>query len=444
MDTVRFRPASSRDGGVLLEAVGIGEPWELDGGLWLGFARRPVMLTLDGDLTDPVVSARLGGLVHAGFNFGARVRVGLALPVALYQVGDHPETGEALPSGGVGDLRLLPQVMILDPDRAWLGLSLSAPIGFPTGNKEGLLGESGPSIQPRVTLEKRFDVPTHRLLRFSVGVEAGWLFRPRTTLLDLDSAGEFTFGLGARWMPSETFRMGTEVVAGIGQGSNARRGEWLTWARVSPGRQKRFDVVGGVSVGLGQGVGTPEGRIFAGLRVRLDTRRRAQVVQRPDDDLDPTLAAVDPGPQPPLPGDSEAGGWGLRLVERTARIDSSVLFDFDEARLKPAGRTLLADLARWLVEHPGAGDLEIGGHCDESGSPAYNQDLSERRARSVMDALVREGVSADRLTARGYGESRPLMRRSAAPVDVVDAANRRVEFRFGGAVARRADGASIR
>jgi len=444
VDTVRFRPTSSRDGGVLLEAVGVGGPWELDGGIWLGFARRPVMLTLDGDPTDPVVSARLAGVVHGGFNFGARVRVGVALPVALYQAGEHPETGEALSSGGVGDLRLLPQVMILDPERTWLGLSLSAPISFPTGDAGGLLGESGPSIQPRVAAEKRFELPSHRFLRFSVGLEAGWLFRPRTELLDLDSAGEFTFAVGGRWMPSETFRLGTEVVAGIGEGANARRGEWVTWARVSPGRVKRFDVVAGVAVGLGRGVGTPEGRLFAGLRVRLDPRARVAVTEVEGDDGGVSIAAQDPGPQPPLPGESEAGGWGLRLVDRTARIESSVLFDFDEARLKPAGRALLVELARWLDEHGGAGPLEIAGHCDESGSAVYNLDLSRRRAESVREALVRAGIPEERLTARGYGETRPVMRRGQAPIDVVDAANRRVEFRFLGVAARRADPVRIR
>jgi outer membrane protein OmpA-like peptidoglycan-associated protein len=443
VDSARFRPASSREGGVLLEGIAIGEPWEVDGGLWLQFARRPVMLTLDDEPTDPVVRARFGGLLHAGVNIGGRVRLGLALPVTLYQAGQHPTDGRDLAAGGVGDLRLVPQVMILDPSKTWLGLALSAPISFPTGREGELLGESGPTIQPRIGLEKRLSIGEHPFARFAIVLEGGWLFRPRTQLLDLDSAGEFTFGVGARWEPSEVFRLGTEVAAGIGQGSNARRGEWLTWVRVSPDRRRRFDVVGGVALGLGQGVGTPEGRIYAGIRMRLDPRAARRVAEADLDAAQGAHEAHDPGPQPPVPGASDLA-WGLRLVGRAARIDSNVLFDFDKADLRPDGRTLLGEVARWLQDHPDAGRVEIGGHCDERGTPAYNLELSRDRAEAVVAFLVRNGVPAERLEARGYGESRPVLRPGQAAADVVNEANRRVEFRFVGTLAYRASRSSIR
>jgi len=52
--------------------------------------------------------------------------------------------------------------------------------------------------------------------------------------------------------------------------------------------------------------------------------------------------------------------------------------------------------------------VEVGGHTDSQGDAGYNQKLSEGRARAVRDYLIRRGVAADRLVARGYGENRPI------------------------------------
>jgi len=53
-------------------------------------------------------------------------------------------------------------------------------------------------------------------------------------------------------------------------------------------------------------------------------------------------------------------------------------------------------------------DGEVGGYTDSTGSPAYNQELSERRAQSVADYLTSHGISGGRLTVKGYGEANPV------------------------------------
>jgi outer membrane protein OmpA-like peptidoglycan-associated protein len=69
--------------------------------------------------------------------------------------------------------------------------------------------------------------------------------------------------------------------------------------------------------------------------------------------------------------------------------------------------------------------VEVGGHTDSVGSEAYNQGLSERRADAVRDYLMSKGVKASRLTARGYGESRPV---ASNDTEEGRAENRRVEL----------------
>jgi OmpA-OmpF porin, OOP family len=99
-------------------------------------------------------------------------------------------------------------------------------------------------------------------------------------------------------------------------------------------------------------------------------------------------------------------------------------FDFDESTPTAAGKAKVADAARTLAANPSI-HVEVGGHTDSVGGGAYNQRLSERRARMVAEALEREGVGASRLTVRGYGERKPVV---ANATKSGRARNRRVEI----------------
>jgi outer membrane protein OmpA-like peptidoglycan-associated protein len=86
---------------------------------------------------------------------------------------------------------------------------------------------------------------------------------------------------------------------------------------------------------------------------------------------------------------------------------SDVLFDFDKASLKPGSSRSLASVARFLTENPNR-MITIEGYTDNRGSDAYNRDLSQKRADAVRDFLVQNGISADRISARGLGEDYPV------------------------------------
>ena len=86
---------------------------------------------------------------------------------------------------------------------------------------------------------------------------------------------------------------------------------------------------------------------------------------------------------------------------------SDVLFDTGKYSLKPGAREKLAKVAGILLAYPGL-NIEVGGYTDNVGSDEMNQTLSENRARSVRDYLVQQGVSADAVTARGFGETLPV------------------------------------
>lgn len=116
---------------------------------------------------------------------------------------------------------------------------------------------------------------------------------------------------------------------------------------------------------------------------------------------------------------------GCPLAEAPKKLSlEGVNFDYDQATLRPEAIATLDQAAAALKEW-GNVNVEVAGHTDSRGSDNYNIELSERRANAVRDYLIGKGIAAERLTAKGYGESQPV-----ADNDTDDGRfkNRRVEL----------------
>ena len=101
-----------------------------------------------------------------------------------------------------------------------------------------------------------------------------------------------------------------------------------------------------------------------------------------------------------------------------------VLFNVNKANLSAGGITNVKKLANFLTKYPER-KVMIEGHTDSRGSDTYNQALSERRAEAVQKALGNMGISNERVTTRGYGESSPVATNDTAAGRQI---NRRVEI----------------
>jgi outer membrane protein OmpA-like peptidoglycan-associated protein len=124
-------------------------------------------------------------------------------------------------------------------------------------------------------------------------------------------------------------------------------------------------------------------------------------------------------------------GSGLQAEMRQA-LDTlgtydvyGLLFDFDSATLRPETAQLVREIAVMLQQNPNWTIL-IAGHTDSIGGAEYNLRLSERRAASVKQALISNGVAANRLQSVGHGMSKPKADNSTLAGRAI---NRRVEFR---------------
>jgi outer membrane protein OmpA-like peptidoglycan-associated protein len=229
---------------------------------------------------------------------------------------------------------------------------------------------------------------------------------------------------------------------------SARGGvRWFAWRDLA--------VEAGAGAGLGEaGYGREAWRVFAGVRWR-----RAPVgAATEDDDRDGVPNAKDQCPRdagsaaldgcPDRDGDEipdrddgcpqQAGpvqndGCPVAEGEPLVEIESERLslrdaihFDTGKDSIRPESFRVLDENAKVLREHRELKRVRVEGHTDNVGAAAYNKDLSERRAASVVRYLAeRGGVSRERLEARGYGFERPIASNATA---VGRSRNRRVEF----------------
>jgi outer membrane protein OmpA-like peptidoglycan-associated protein/tetratricopeptide (TPR) repeat protein len=127
------------------------------------------------------------------------------------------------------------------------------------------------------------------------------------------------------------------------------------------------------------------------------------------------------------PSNTEGGA----KPDKTPKIDESkpivlknVFFETSKADLRKESRVELNKLRLLLTENPNM-KIEISGHTDNVGSDADNLSLSEKRAKAVRDYLIQNGISAERLTYKGYGKTQPV---DSNDTETGRAANRRTAF----------------
>ncbi|MEZ4699711.1 MAG: OmpA family protein [Rhodothermales bacterium] len=114
----------------------------------------------------------------------------------------------------------------------------------------------------------------------------------------------------------------------------------------------------------------------------------------------------------------ERVGEGIQIT-----FDSAILFEFGKADLSAQAKTNLDNLAQSLKEYPNT-EILIAGHTDSVGSEEFNQKLSETRANSAASYLLQAGITSDRMSVIGHGETQPV---ASNDTDMGRAQNRRVE-----------------
>jgi len=211
-------------------------------------------------------------------------------------------------------------------------------------------------------------------------------------------------------------------------------------------RQSMQDIANAGECGFYQNAGALESPQNMAAWVEDVFLEKVRVAAPPDSDGDGVHDNLDRCPDTPknvavdskgCPLDSDSDGVydyldkcpgtpkGASVDVRGCWVIKGVNFDTARSDIKPNSYRYLDEVAAILTNNPGL-KVEIQGHTDNRGSADYNQNLSERRANAVREYLVGKGISPNRLTASGYGFSKP-----AASNDTPEgrSRNRRVELK---------------
>ena len=298
-----------------------------------------------------------------------------------------------------------------------------------------------------------------------VAANAGFLVRPTIDVGTREHGPEAQFGavvaLKGVVSPELSYRAAIDTADGLPSQ------ELLAGLRARLGPAEIFGLGG---PGFSNRAGTPQWRALAGLALGYDRPREVKRAEpAPAPKPEPVREAAPPAPPPPPPappapvdpcaagqqhtpeqcpdldddgdgvvnrgdrcplekGSADNQGCPRVVVQREAKkveLREKVQFDTGKATIRPESSSLLDEIAETMKAHPEIKKVVIEGHTDSTGGAALNKRLSQTRADAVMKALVSRGIEASRLSAKGFGPSKPV-----AANDTADGreANRRVEI----------------
>jgi OOP family OmpA-OmpF porin len=132
-----------------------------------------------------------------------------------------------------------------------------------------------------------------------------------------------------------------------------------------------------------------------------------------------------PEPEKPKPKPEPEKPKRVEVKESKIEINEKIQFAYNDSKILPASDSLLTEIADVIKANPQLTKILIEGHASSDGDDKHNLNLSDKRAKSVREALIAKGVKADVLEAKGFGETKPIASNDTAEGKEK---NRRVEF----------------
>ncbi len=391
-------------------------------------------------------------------------------------------------AAGLGDFRLLPRFAILDPQDFPVGLAAITEVRLPTGDGGSFLGDVGVMFAPRLAIERAFGpvrvlgnvgyrLRTHhaQYINLYLGNEFAMA---GGAIIGLPDFKRFTHN---KLLAEMHLTTPVEAPFTFSQADSLKT-PWELLVGVRTKIYKSWGAELAVARGLGTqtGYGRETFRTLFGVRYDFDFQDRdgdgiadhedacpddpedkdgfqdSDGCPDPDNDEDGIPDAQDgcptsPGSKdydgcpdrdndqipdnvdkcPDEPGPAENEGCPAQeevvLESDRIRVSGAILFETAEATIQPQSYKLLDEVYKVLSDNPDVGPVLIEGHTDNRGSRPYNMDLSARRAKAVVDYLVKKGISRKRLKSAGYGFDRPVADNNTP---IGRAKNRRTEFKL--------------
>ncbi len=411
LDVNRFHPAAGSARLLTVDLADVGRSKELVSQFVLHYADLPLAYTFGERITGKLVRDRLTADLSFAFSLLDRVQLSMAIPVTLHQAGDivsypdmvtrEPRSLPSIASGGLEDLRLGLKGRFWSNER--FGLGGVAEVVAPTGNAESYLGSASVTGSAQLIGHARFQ-------RVTVALNLGWRWAEEQRLLNIRAGHGLLYGAGVEVEVARPSDIPVLLLGEVYGLAAPRFGDTVS----SPAeamlagkvRVRDWSFFLGAGAGLNAGYGEPRVRVMAGLSHAWEYRPP------------PPRSVAPPAVAPPP---------AITVAEQDSRLRlwEPVYFAFNKDSIDPVSYPLLDEVARFIREHPELGPVRIDGHTDDVGNPQYNLELSQRRARSILEYLSTKGVPVERLSPVGYGKRCPLLSNTS---EEGRATNRRVDF----------------
>lgn len=405
LNAQHLRPNTGAVKGFQVHTSDMMEPWQFSLGLVTNYARNPLefvpVVGSDSPILRHLITTDFIGEI--GITDWLMFTVDMPLHL-LYDIDTTPVSTASVGGGAAGDLSVTPKVQIFDAEETeyGLGLAVVGRVRVPTGAESKFVGDS--TANGSVQAVGDWQIQSNRF-----AVNAGFRWRDREALpagvLTVDEEILYGAGFHRPIAPDWGLNIGVEVFGTVNLAQNSVQAglplEGIILFQKRWREDQSIAMTAGGGIGLVQGYGTPEARGFIGLAYVRPMEEEEEVIE--------VKAA-------PLPA---------KIVNDKIVISEQVHFEFNKASIRPESFPILDAVVIVMNQNPKIKLLEVQGHTDSVGADTYNQRLSEKRAKSVMEYLAKNGVARERLTSKGYGEANPI---ATNDTDEGRAQNRRTEF----------------
>jgi uncharacterized protein (TIGR03382 family) len=297
----RFRLAMDGEGILDVDWAGIPEHMAWNASLWIGASDDPLVITSDDERVGALVAQRITTGIGGTIALWDRVQLGLGTTLVVSQTSDNREAIFSMDPGpltetGFGDLRVSPKLRLVGGADRRFHVAAIAGFTVPLGSSGAYLREAGPTAVPALAVSGAAGA-----LRLSAN--AGYVMRKRAGVADLTVDDELFLRAGAAWLLGSATAPAGELaltVAGSTAAADPAGAANQTSVEILVGGGKSFGSVhafGAAGAGLGDGFGTPDWRLVAGVRMQF---------RRHDRDRDGIVDAVDECPFEPEDIDSFA------------------------------------------------------------------------------------------------------------------------------------------
>lgn len=321
--------------------------------------------------------------------------------------GQLPLHLSALPGGtnefDLGDSRFAGKYLVSDYGSSF-AVSLMPELTLPTGDGGRFLSDDSFGVGGLLVAENDFG-------NFRISGNIGYRYNSKARYSNINYRHRIPLALGAAIPLGRKLAMNAEVTGSLALPTSQQQNASEFYLGLNYHPRKNLAFIGGGSVGAFNPASSLDYRIQAAVRMYFDDAPAKVLPARR------TPVYEEPAPK-------------ARMVENRIEITEEIQFEHDQDRLLNSSKLVLNEVAAIIAK---AGDslkwVEVEGHTSLIGSEAYNDRLSMRRARAVVNFLVNEkGIPANKLVAKGYGEQRPKYLPGRATEEELER-NRRVEFK---------------